>query len=171
MEATTKQFKKLIIRQKVPVCAYNCYIAFFILINFSVEITFFYPFVISCLHVFRIPIDFFTNFSDLFDYANLDSVKVNTAIVMMSRGCFYNCTYCGNSQFRNVYPNKKYYARFRSPENGILYLKTLLSKYPNIQFINFRDAIFNMFPDWFDKFIELYKQEIHFYAFQPNHDS
>jgi len=105
----------------------------------------------------RIPIPDF----DLFDYANLDSVKVNTAIVMMSRGCFYNCTYCGNSQFRNVYPNKKYYARFRSPENGILYLKTLLSKYPNIQFINFRDAIFNMFPDWFDKFIELYKKEIH----------
>ncbi|HBR31766.1 MAG TPA: hypothetical protein DD733_06750, partial [Clostridiales bacterium] len=105
----------------------------------------------------RIPIPDF----DLFDYKNLDSVKVNTAIVMMSRGCFYNCTYCGNSQFRNVYPNKKIYARFRSPENAILYLKTLLSKYPNIQFINFRDAIFNMFPDWFDKFIELYKKEIH----------
>jgi hypothetical protein len=80
---------------------------------------------------------------------------------MMSRGCFYNCTYCGNSQFRNVYPNKKIYARVRSPENAILYLKTLLSKYPNIKFINFRDAIFNMFPDWFDKFIELYKKEIH----------
>ena len=105
----------------------------------------------------RLPIPDF----DLFDYANLESVKVDTAIVMMSRGCFYNCTYCGNSQFRNVYPNKKIYARFRSPENGILYLKTLLSKYPNIKFINFRDAIFNMFPDWFDKFIELYKQEIH----------
>lgn len=105
----------------------------------------------------RIPIPDF----DLFDYKNLDSVKVDTAIVMMSRGCFYNCTYCGNSQFRNVYPNKKIYARFRSPENAILYLKTLLSKYPNIKFINFRDAIFNMFPDWFDKFIELYKKEIH----------
>lgn len=105
----------------------------------------------------RLPIPDF----DLFDYKNLDSVKVDTAIVMMSRGCFYNCTYCGNSQFRNVYPNKKIYARFRSPENAILYLKTLLSKYPNIKFINFRDAIFNMFPDWFDKFIELYKKEIH----------
>ena len=105
----------------------------------------------------RLPIPDF----DLFDYKNLDSVKVDTAIVMMSRGCFYNCTYCGNSQFRNVYPKKKIYARFRSPENAILYLKTLLSKYPNIKFINFRDAIFNMFPDWFDKFIELYKKEIH----------
>lgn len=105
----------------------------------------------------RIPIPDF----DLFDYKNLESVKVNTAIVVVSRGCFYNCTYCGNGNFRKVYPNKKIYARFRSPENAILYLKTLLSKYPNIQYINFRDAIFNMFPDWFDKFIDLYKEEIH----------
>ncbi|MBO4794931.1 MAG: radical SAM protein, partial [Clostridia bacterium] len=30
-----------------------------------------------------------------------------------------------------------------------------------IQFINFRDAIFNMFPEWFDTFIEMYKKEIH----------
>lgn len=105
----------------------------------------------------RLPIPDF----DLFDYKNLESVKVDTAIVIVSRGCFYNCTYCGNGNFRKVYPNKKIYARFRSPENAILYLKTLLSKYPNIKYINFRDAIFNMFPDWFDKFIELYKKEIH----------
>lgn len=105
----------------------------------------------------RIPIPDF----DLFDYAHLESMKVNTAIVVVSRGCFYNCTYCGNGNFRKVYPNKKIYARFRSPQNAILYLKTLLSKYPNIQYINFRDAIFNMFPDWFDEFIDLYKQEIH----------
>jgi len=97
---------------------------------------------------------------DLFDYANLESTKVGTAIVVVSRGCFYNCTYCGNGNFRKVYPNKKIYARFRSPENAILYLKTLLSKYPQIKVINFRDAIFNMFPDWFDKFIEMYKTEI-----------
>ena len=105
----------------------------------------------------RIPIPDF----DLFDYDNLESSKVHTAIVVVSRGCLYNCTYCGNGNFRKVYPNKKIYARFRSPENAILYLKTLLKLHPHIKFINFRDAIFNMFPDWFDKFIELYKQEIH----------
>ncbi len=105
----------------------------------------------------RLPIPDF----DLFDYANLDSVKAGTAIVMLSRGCFFNCTYCSNSQFRNVYPNKKIFARFRSPENAMLYLKTLLAKFPQIKIINFRDAILNMFPDWFDKFIEMYKAEIH----------
>lgn len=104
----------------------------------------------------RIPIPDF----DLFDFDNLESSKVGTAIVVVSRGCFYNCTYCGNGNFRKVYPNKKIYARFRSPENAILYLKTLISKHPYIKFINFRDAIFNMFPDWFDRFIDMYKEEI-----------
>jgi radical SAM superfamily enzyme YgiQ (UPF0313 family) len=80
---------------------------------------------------------------------------------MMSRGCRYNCTYCGNSQFRNVYPNKKIYSRFRSPQNGILYLKTLLEKHPQIKVINFRDAIFNMMPDWTEEFLALYTKEIH----------
>ena len=36
----------------------------------------------------------------------------------------------------------------------------VLSKYPNIKYINFRDAIFNMFPKWFDEFIDLYTKEI-----------
>ncbi len=104
----------------------------------------------------RLPIPDF----DLFDYDNLESSKINTAIVMMSRGCLFSCTYCGNSQFRNVYPNRKKFARFRSHENSILYLKTLLEKHPNIKYLNFRDAIFNMYPDWFDEFIVKYKEEI-----------
>jgi len=104
----------------------------------------------------RLPIPDF----DLFDFDNLESSKVSTAIAIVSRGCFYNCTYCGNGNFRKVYPNRKIYARFRTPENAILYLKTLLEKHPYIKFINFRDAIFNMFPDWFDRFIEMYKNEI-----------
>lgn len=80
---------------------------------------------------------------------------------MLSRGCIYSCTYCGNSQFRNIYPNKAKYARFRSPEKSIELIKNVLKQYPNIKYIFFRDAIFNMFPEWFDKFIDLYTKEIH----------
>jgi hypothetical protein len=81
---------------------------------------------------------------------------------MMSRGCVFSCTYCGNSQFRNVYPNKKHFTRFRSAENGIAYLEKLLELHPEIEYISFRDAIFNMFPEtgWFDEFIALYKEKI-----------
>lgn len=97
---------------------------------------------------------------ELFDYKNLDSTKTSTALIMLSRGCIYSCTYCGNSQFRNVYPNKNKYARFRSPEESIKLIKQVLKKYKNIKYINFRDAIFNMFPKWFDEFIDLYTKEI-----------
>ncbi len=98
---------------------------------------------------------------DLFDYQTLEHAKLKTALVMMSRGCLFSCTYCGNSQFRQVYPNKRNYARFRSPENAMNYLRTLLKKFPFIEFINFRDAIFNMYDDWFYEFIEMYIKEIH----------
>lgn len=98
---------------------------------------------------------------DLFDYTSLEHAKLKTALVMMSRGCLFSCTYCGNSQFRQVYPNRRNYARFRSPENAMNYLRELLKKFPFIEFINFRDAIFNMFDEWFYEFIEMYIKEIH----------
>lgn len=98
---------------------------------------------------------------DLFDYDNLLSSRMKTALVMVSRGCIFSCTYCGNSKLREVYPNRANYARFRSPENAIILLKTLLAKYPYIKYLNFRDAILNMKKEWFNNFIELYKQEIH----------
>ena len=97
---------------------------------------------------------------ELFDYKNLSTTKLDTILVMMSRGCLFSCTYCGNSQFRNIYPNKQKYCRFRSPDKAIAYLKRILEKYPNIRYVNFRDAIFNMYPEWFDKFIEMYTEEV-----------
>ena len=98
---------------------------------------------------------------ELFDYKNLDTTKAHAALIMLSRGCLYSCTYCGNSQFRNIYPNKAKYARFRSPKKSIELIKNVLKQYPNIKYIFFRDAIFNMFADWFDEFIDLYTKEIH----------
>ncbi|MGN0700063.1 MAG: B12-binding domain-containing radical SAM protein, partial [Oscillospiraceae bacterium] len=71
---------------------------------------------------------------DLFDFENLDRSKNFTAMVMLSRGCLFSCTYCGNSQFRNIYPNKQKYCRFRSPAKAIELLELLLSKYPFIKF-------------------------------------
>jgi radical SAM superfamily enzyme YgiQ (UPF0313 family) len=97
---------------------------------------------------------------DLFDFANLRTGRIKTAMVMVSRGCLFSCTYCGNSQFRNVYPNKSKYARFRSPANAIKLIKRIIHKQPDVKYLEFRDAIFNMYPEWFYPFMELYKQEI-----------
>ncbi len=97
---------------------------------------------------------------ELFDFENLDRSKNFTAMVMLSRGCLFSCTYCGNSQFRNVYPNKSKYSRFRSPQKSIELLELLLEKYPFIKFLEFRDAIFNMYKDWFYEFMPMYIERI-----------
>ena len=98
---------------------------------------------------------------ELFDYKNLKSNRINTAEVIISRGCLYSCTYCANAQLRNVYEDRKRYARFRSPENAIELLERVIAKDPGIQYLNFNDAILNMFPEWFYPFMKLYKERIH----------
>ncbi|MCL1823389.1 MAG: B12-binding domain-containing radical SAM protein [Oscillospiraceae bacterium] len=97
---------------------------------------------------------------ELFDYENLDRSKNFTAMVMLSRGCLFSCTYCGNSQFRNIYPNKKKFTRFRSPAKAIELLELLLRKFPFIKYLEFRDAIFNTYEDWFYEFMPLYIEKI-----------
>jgi radical SAM superfamily enzyme YgiQ (UPF0313 family) len=97
---------------------------------------------------------------DLFDFENLDRSKNYTAMVMLSRGCLFSCTYCGNSQFRNVYPNKKKFTRFRSPQKAVELLELLLKKYPFIKYLEFRDSIFNTYEDWFYEFMPLYTERI-----------
>ena len=97
---------------------------------------------------------------DLFDFKNLRTGRINTAMVMVSRGCLFSCTYCGNSQFRNVYPNRKKYARFRSPQNALEVVKRILQKDPGVKYLEFRDAIFNMYEDWFYEFMPLYKEHV-----------
>lgn len=97
---------------------------------------------------------------DLFDYKNLKSNRVNTAEVIVSRGCLYACTYCANANIRNAYEDRKHYARFRSPENAIRLLERVKQKDPNIKYLNFNDAILNMFSEWFYPFMKLYKERV-----------
>jgi radical SAM superfamily enzyme YgiQ (UPF0313 family) len=97
---------------------------------------------------------------DLFDFENLDRSKNFTAMVMLSRGCLFSCTYCGNSQFRNIYPNKKKFTRFRSPQKAIEMLELMLKKFPFIQYLEFRDSIFNTYEDWFYEFMPMYIEKI-----------
>ena len=98
---------------------------------------------------------------DIFDYRNLRSnVQQSTAEVIVSRGCIYSCTYCANAQLRNIYPDNKRYARFRSPENAIELLERVLKKDPGVECFSFNDAILNVYEDWFYAFTALYKERI-----------
>lgn len=97
---------------------------------------------------------------DLFDYPNLAASQTGIALVMVSRGCPYSCTYCCNHRFRSLYSNKRHYSRFRSPEGAVEYLKVLLGKHPFIKQINFMDNILILDKEWLRNFTILYKKEI-----------
>ena len=72
---------------------------------------------------------------DLFDYPNLDRSKNFTAMVMLSRGGLFSCTYCSNNS-ATFTPIKRNIAVSPSPKKAIELLELLLKKYPFIQYIN-----------------------------------
>ncbi len=96
----------------------------------------------------------------IFDFSKLISTKIKTAVVILSRGCPYSCTYCSNKKMRDIYPNKKKYSRFHSPAYSIEYLKKLISVCPQIEYLNFRDDILPWKGGWLEEFTKLYKRHI-----------
>lgn len=96
----------------------------------------------------------------VFDFSRLISTRINTGVVILSRGCPYSCTYCSNKKMRDIYPNKNRYSRFHSPEYSIEYLKKLLAVQPGIRYLNFRDDILPWKDGWLEKFTTLYRKEI-----------
>ncbi|MFW6113925.1 MAG: B12-binding domain-containing radical SAM protein [Actinomycetota bacterium] len=96
----------------------------------------------------------------IFDFSKLVSTRINTGVVILSRGCPYSCTYCSNKKMRDIYPNKSCYSRFHSPEYSIEYLKKLLTVHPGLEYINFRDDILPWKDGWLERFTRMYKKEI-----------
>jgi anaerobic magnesium-protoporphyrin IX monomethyl ester cyclase len=96
----------------------------------------------------------------IFDYPNLETSKRGLAPVMASRGCDKACTYCCNHKIRSVYRNHSHYVRFRSVENVLRNIQTLLTEYPFIRFINFVDDILPLRRDWFRQFAQEYRKQI-----------
>ena len=97
---------------------------------------------------------------DIYDKNILYDVAIDTGPVMLSRGCPYMCTYCCNHQLKKAYPNRKHYARFRSPARSIEYIENLRATFPNIKYLNITDNILPLEREWFFEFIELYKERV-----------
>jgi radical SAM superfamily enzyme YgiQ (UPF0313 family) len=98
---------------------------------------------------------------DLFAFESLSASRMKTANVMISRGCPYSCTYCCNHKLKQVYPDKRFYVRFRSPERSVAALKEMLTRYPDIKYLNFMDNILPLQKKWFYEFADHYIKEIH----------
>lgn len=80
-------------------------------------------------------------------------------LVLTSRGCPFNCTYCSNNMMHSLYCNEKNHLRIRTPKNVIEELKWAKSKF-NIKLVSFVDDVFTSSKTWLEEFIPLYKSEI-----------
>ena len=77
-----------------------------------------------------------------------------------SRGCPYNCTYCANNFYRNMYRGKGKYVRRFSPERIIKEIEHVRSRY-RTDFIKFGDDLFAPKVDnWLNEFVEKYSDRI-----------
>ena len=79
----------------------------------------------------------------------------------MSRGCPFNCSYCFNHAYRDIYRKSglKTSLRCRSVDNVIAEIKQVSEKY-SIQSIAFFDDVFNTSVDWLDEFSDKYKYQV-----------
>lgn len=97
---------------------------------------------------------------NIYDDAILYDIAIDTGPVMLSRGCPYQCYYCCNHQLQKAYPNRKHYARFRSPARSIEYIQHLRAAYPKIRYLNITDNILPLDREWFLEFARLYKEQV-----------
>jgi hypothetical protein len=80
-------------------------------------------------------------------------------LVMSSRGCLFNCSYCLNHFCRKLYEGKGAYFRRRSVKNLISELKIYNEKY-NVKEIAFEDDLFTTDKGWLEEFSYSYAKEI-----------
>jgi radical SAM superfamily enzyme YgiQ (UPF0313 family) len=78
-----------------------------------------------------------------------------------SRGCSYDCSYCFNHAYRNIYKDSGLTTRvrIRSVENLIREMDEVRNHYRNSS-VAFFDDIFPTKPDWLDEFSQKYSKQI-----------
>lgn len=76
-----------------------------------------------------------------------------------SRGCPYNCTYCGNDPLRKIYAGLGKFVRRMSPERAIKELIFIKNEY-GAKYILFEDDVFAMDVKWLSEFLPRYKKEV-----------
>lgn len=91
-------------------------------------------------------------------------------MILLSRGCFFNCKYCFNHQWKTAYKNDPQCNKVRvmSVENVMKCLRQIKSKLlGKFRYLWFDDDIFPLDKEWVKKFSKMYKEEINI-PFQIN---
>lgn len=87
---------------------------------------------------------------------------------MTSRGCPYNCSFCCNSNYRELYGPAKYVRR-HSVEYVMKELEHRKRTFPGLRFIEFWDDVFTFKSDWLHDFAREYKARIDLPFFAYTH--
>ena len=77
-----------------------------------------------------------------------------------SRGCPYNCTYCFNRSYNELYSGLGKYCRRRSVDNVLEELFEMKKANPKLQMIVFQDDIFVLNHSWVREFAAKYPEKI-----------
>lgn len=86
--------------------------------------------------------------------------KMPTKKFITGRGCPYQCTFCFNATFQDMYRGKGKYVRRLSPRKAIDEIKFVRDNYLPLKTVRFSDDTFAMDKKWLKEFLVLYKQEI-----------
>jgi len=78
---------------------------------------------------------------------------------LTSRGCPYNCSFCCNSNYRDLYGPAKYVRR-HSVDYVIRELEYRKETFPGLNFIEFWDDVFTFKSEWLHEFSERYRERI-----------
>ena len=97
---------------------------------------------------------------DLFDYMNCYDGNIKRLNVVLSRGCPFKCSYCCNHALATIYEGFGSYIRFPSPDKAMEIIKDGLAKYPELEYVDFRDDNLPLIPKWFEAFSLKYYKEI-----------
>jgi len=94
----------------------------------------------------------------IFDRARTGERPV-TVFVMTSRGCPFDCSYCFNHAYRELYQGEGRVCRRRSVEHVVAEISRLRTEYP-LQMVVFQDDTFNLDKQWLQSFSEMYAKEV-----------
>jgi len=75
------------------------------------------------------------------------------------RGCPYDCAFCFNKAYSDLYQGRGRRFRRRSPENVLRELKEVTSRY-DVRFVLFMDDTFILQDAWLQEFMGRYKAEV-----------
>jgi anaerobic magnesium-protoporphyrin IX monomethyl ester cyclase len=91
--------------------------------------------------------------------AHAQSRRTKIKPFITGRGCPYDCAFCFNKAYSDLYQGQGRRFRRRSPDNVLREIKEVISRY-DVRFILFMDDTFILQKGWLKEFMPRYKAEI-----------